>query len=218
VTEAELHAFSGEHLFYELEMTFWTAPLVVQYAMPKNVDEQVIKNALLESFLVHVRVLKAFLYDPRSYADDVLAEDYVTNPEEWQKRRGPVPDALKRASRRTGGEVAHLTTRRESEPTARQWNPRELLDALIPAVCQFVAMTPPARLDWRIHQLAVDLGCKTQKNRGAHLQEVLRDASKRSSTPDTGSGNLWSRHPTAQQEGSGGGCAWRRSSAPRAGS
>jgi hypothetical protein len=166
MTDAELQAFSGEHLFYELEMTFWTAPLVVKYAVPKDVDDQVIKNALLESFLVHVRSLKAFLYDPKGREDDVCADDYVVNAEEWRRARGEVPDLLKRAAQRTGGEVAHLTTRRRSEPDERQWDVRELVKALVQPFCQFVAMTPAGRLDWRIHHLAADLGSEGQR-RGA---------------------------------------------------
>lgn len=56
----------GTILFYELEMAFSTGPLALRYAEPASVDEQVIRNALVESFLVHVRVLKAFLYDRRT--------------------------------------------------------------------------------------------------------------------------------------------------------
>ena len=119
MNEAELHAFSSEHLYYELEMVFFTAPLCVHYREPKDVDEQVIKNALLESFTIHVRVLKAFLFDPRGRLDDVIADDYVANPEEWRRARGPVPEILRHASERAGGEVAHLTTRRQSEPAAK---------------------------------------------------------------------------------------------------
>ena len=79
MNETELQAFSGEHLYYELEMVFFTAPLCIQYREPKDVDEQVIKNALLESFAIHVRVLKAFLFDPRGRLDDVISDDYVAN-------------------------------------------------------------------------------------------------------------------------------------------
>jgi hypothetical protein len=159
VNETELQAFSGEHLYYEWEMVFFTAPLCIQYREPKDVDEQVIKNALLESFAIHVRVLKAFLFDPRGRLDDVISDDYVANPEEWRRARGPVPEILRRASDRTGGEVAHLTTRRQSEPAAKHWPLQELLQALTPPVCQFIAMTPVARLDWRFPMLAADLGC-----------------------------------------------------------
>jgi len=164
VNEAELHAFSGEHLYYELEMVFFTAPFCVHYREPKNVDEQVIKNALLESFAIHVRVLKAFLFDPRLRLDDVIADDYVADPGEWRRAREPVPEILMRASERTGGEVAHLTTRRQSEPAAKHWPLQELLQALTPPVCRFIAMTPAARLDWRFPMLAADLGCV--KNEG----------------------------------------------------
>lgn len=159
MNDAELHAFSGEHLYHELEMVFFTAPLCIHYRAPKDVDEQVIKNALLESFAIHVRVLKAFLFDQRGRPDDVIADDYVANLEEWRRARGPMPEILRRASERAGGEVAHLTTRRQSEPAAKHWPLQELLQALTPPVCQFIAMTPAARLDWRFGMLAADLGC-----------------------------------------------------------
>src|SRR5258706_1588290 len=95
-------------------MVFFTAPLCIQFREPKDVDEQVIKNALLESFAIHVRVLKAFLFDPRGRLDDVISDDYVANPEEWRRALGPVPEILMRASDRTRGERAHPTKPRPS--------------------------------------------------------------------------------------------------------
>jgi hypothetical protein len=132
----------------------------------RTLTTSVINNALLESFLVHVRSLKAFLYDPKGREDDVCADDYVVNAEEWRRARGEVPDLLKKAAQRTGGEVAHLSTRRRLEPDAKQWDVRELVQALVQPFCQFVAMTPAGRLDWRIHHLAADLGSEGQR-RGA---------------------------------------------------
>jgi hypothetical protein len=160
MTDDELLAFSGEHLFYELEMVFWAGPLALAYAAPESVDQQIIKNALVESFATHLRVLTAFFYDGRKWRDDVIAEDYVADVAAWRAARGPVPEVLKRAAQRTGGEVAHLTRRRHADPGNKAWAPPELIGALADPVRTFVAMTPPTRLDWRVRTLAAELGAR----------------------------------------------------------
>jgi hypothetical protein len=166
VTDEELRSFSGEHLFYELEMVFSVGPLAMKYARAESLEDQVIKNALIESFAIHVRVLKAFFYDAARWPEDVTAVDYVSNAEEWILRRGNAPDVLETAAKRASGETAHLTTRRRSEPEAKHWAVQPLLGALTGIFCRFVSMTPKARLDWRIYMLASDLGFKSQEGSG----------------------------------------------------
>ena len=66
-------------------------------------------NALLESFVIHLRALIDFLYSDRPREDDVIAEDYFLNADDWIKFRPEQSEVLKLAKRRAGKEIAHLT-------------------------------------------------------------------------------------------------------------
>jgi hypothetical protein len=151
VTDDELHTFSIEHLYYELEMLFFMGEWLLS---PSAADrELIVKNALIEAFLIHARSLTAFLHDrpnPR-YPNDVTAEHYVADVDQWRARRGPVPDVLEVLRKRTGQEIAHLTTLRH--PTGspeKAWSPQEIIDALRPRLKAFVDEVPPQRIDWRL--------------------------------------------------------------------
>lgn len=154
MTDQELRAFSGEHLYYEVEMAFAAGQLALRFANPASVEDWAIRNALIESFAAHVRVLKSFLYDQRGQPDDVIAADYVAVPLAWEQARGPVPAALTQAAQRTGKEVAHLTRRRHAgNVPEKQWAPYALLAALAVPLKQFVVMVPETRLAPRLREL-----------------------------------------------------------------
>lgn len=159
MTDEELREFADEHLYYEIEMALFAGPLALRYANPASVEEQVIKNALLESFVTHIRVLKEFFYDERGRPDDVIADDYVDDPEAWHQARGPLPEVLARAARRTGKGVVHLTRGRVvAHPSEKEWVPAELIQALTGPLQQFVALVPRHRLNWKFQMLVSDLG------------------------------------------------------------
>lgn len=52
-----------------------------------------IHNALVESFLIHVRLLIEFLYKDKRYKDNVMAADFFSPPEKWRAIR-PVKSKL----------------------------------------------------------------------------------------------------------------------------
>jgi hypothetical protein len=158
MTDEELLKFSGDHIQYELEMTFFLAPMLLNYVSPQTFDENIIKNALLESFLAHVRVLKAFLYDEPKWDDDVVADYYVRDVEAWHQARGPVPHVLAEAARRVGKEIVHLTTgRHDPDAPERGWNPIVVRDALVHPLKLFLRMGRPELLDWKVKQLITDV-------------------------------------------------------------
>jgi len=158
MSDEELLRFSGDHVQYELEMTFFVAPMLLRYATPRDFDENIIKNALLEAFVAHVRVLKAFLYDNPQRDDDVSAEHYVGDVEAWRTARGPVPDVLAAAAKRVGKEVVHLTRgRHDPDSPQRDWNPLGILDALVRPLKLFLSMARPGVLDWRVRQLITEV-------------------------------------------------------------
>jgi hypothetical protein len=134
----ELRAMS-EHVLYEIEMFSYTTDLLTPelwQGVPAFMATGA-HNALIESFTIHVRALRDFLYaEPRG--DDASAADYF--PEGvWSAIRLPEPDVLRDARRRTGKEIAHLTyARLDGEADGKLWPHREIVDALRSALFRFI--------------------------------------------------------------------------------
>lgn len=149
MTDDELYAHS-EHPYYELEMVFFMG----EWLMSPDAGERelIVNNALIEAFLIHARSLTAFLhYEPNpKYPDDLTAEHYVADVEQWRAARGPMPEALKVLTYRTGKEIAHLTTKRyPSGSPQKGWSPQTIIDALAPRLKLFIDHVPAPRIDWR---------------------------------------------------------------------
>ncbi len=153
MTEDELRQFSANHLLYELEMLFFVSEILLleRFRSPESSQDNIIKNALIESFTIHLRGMTDFLYRQRRQPDDVLADNYVRDVEEWRARRGEMPEGLRVAVQRTGKEIAHLTTKRYADGAAeKHWSPQELTKAVVAPLKRFVAAVPPERLDFGV--------------------------------------------------------------------
>jgi len=106
-----------------------------------------IANAVLESFLIHVRALMDFLYSDAPQSDDVVAEDYFANPDDWKKARPPLSDILIHARRRTGKHVAHLTYARLGlKPETKQWPFVEIANEISTVLNVFLDNVPKGNL------------------------------------------------------------------------
>ena len=73
---------------------------------------QTIHNALVESFVMHVRNLYEFFVQPSG--DALSALHYFSTPEEWHRCRGKVGQRLQKACERARTEVAHITSERKN--------------------------------------------------------------------------------------------------------
>lgn len=108
---------ASAHLHYEVWMLASTANalasgIAVQGWLP---------NALLESFVIHLRALSDFLYAEAKKPDDVLASDFF-GPEEWSKLRPVESELLKKARLRAHKEIVHLTYERLNvTPETKPW-------------------------------------------------------------------------------------------------
>ena len=134
---------AADHLAYEVRMFFGTAreverrtrrkgnssgvPCVSTGGYPPELEREshvgvgddVLWDALVESFLIHFRALVDFLF-LRPSNDDVAAKHYVPSGADMHTC---VPPSLRRLKRRVHKEVAHLTYARtlRSEPEDREW-------------------------------------------------------------------------------------------------
>lgn len=109
---------ASNHLFYEI----WMFQTLAQGMASGIAGEGAINNALLESFAIHVRALIGFFYSENPRGDDIIAEDFFPNPEDWISQRPLKAELLDRAKKRADKEVAHLTyTRLDVTPEQKPW-------------------------------------------------------------------------------------------------
>jgi hypothetical protein len=107
---------ASHHLHYEINMLRSLA----QGLASGIAGQGTIANALLESFVIHLRCVLDFLYPPADQRpDDVVAQDYF---DDWENRRPPMPAKLSKVRGRAGKEVAHLTyARLDVTAEAKRW-------------------------------------------------------------------------------------------------
>jgi hypothetical protein len=122
-SDEELVAVS-EHLLYEIQMLFGTARTMATSIIGDGKDFQTwsIRNAMVESFTVHTRILLDFLYPSKMGRDDVIADDFFDNPSTWVGQRPAESALLTEIHRRVGKEIAHLTyARLDVTPETKPW-------------------------------------------------------------------------------------------------
>ncbi len=160
-SDEELRAAS-KHLGYEVDM-FLEAAAELQrmkehptwattYAstesgfVPEEAADTATWNALLESFLIHARVLFDFLYasDPRR--DDVTAEHYAAG---WEGKRPGASQNLLELKRRVNKEVAHISYVRLERPTEaeKHWEFAQIAKEMCQLLLAFLANAKPSCLD-----------------------------------------------------------------------
>lgn len=112
----------------------------------------VIKNALVEAFTVHARVLLNVFYPSNPRSDDVLARDYLDDPDTWDRLRPPLSPAPHAVDRRVAKEVAHLTyARLKVTRQEKQWPFLEIAQDMAIIVTKFNSLVPELRVgpEWR---------------------------------------------------------------------
>src|SRR5262245_3587234 len=103
------------------------------------------RNADIESFGIHARVLTDFLYRGRGrgQSTDAIASDFFEDPEEWKRLRGKIPAELRTVNDRVGSEMVHLSYDR-SVPS-RPWDYQAIWRALSNVLRTFVDHASPER-------------------------------------------------------------------------
>jgi hypothetical protein len=141
-TQEELQAAS-EHLLYEINMVRGTSAELSKTSEDRRTGT--IWNALLESFVLHSRVLLCVFYpDASPHADDVLALDFFRESQPW--RPPSLPSTLSKVRVRANKHLAHLTYTRGVVPADKVWNFVEISTALEGVVRAFLAAVQPRYL------------------------------------------------------------------------
>ena len=146
LSDAELRAWAHEHLLYEMrQLLHAAAQLGERKGQPKDPDS----NALFESWAVHVRCLKEFLWGSRGrYAHDAFAADFCAHGN-WTNRP-PFPDALTEIDdrKRLGRELVHLSYLRSHVPAeAKDWPVADVTAEIVEALGDLALDALPERLD-----------------------------------------------------------------------
>jgi len=150
-TDAERHMLS-EHLQYDIQMTFDLSDVLFSLFVgpPATPLDQVVRNALLESFLVRARSVVEFLWHDRRKQEDALAADYFP-PGDWKRMRPDRPQRLNRlVTQKVGWGAMHLTyprARTTGNPQAKQWEPVRMCAALEPTARLFIDNVVAAQFD-----------------------------------------------------------------------
>jgi hypothetical protein len=120
-SDERLREFAREHLYYEVWMLaglteqFQSIVAAIDGAGPDgepDIPDLVTRNAQVESFAIHARVLIDFLYSGPQRPDDAVAADFFDKEEDWRTLRPAKTKELERVPRRVGKGVAHLTYER----------------------------------------------------------------------------------------------------------
>jgi hypothetical protein len=144
--------WAHEHLVYEAAML---SHAVDKFANKDLSDQD--HNAFLESFAVHVRCLRGFLWGSRTKAkpDDAFASDFCA-PGVWEQSKPTLPDALSRIEgkrQRIGREIVHLTYHRlDIEAETKDWDLTALMAAIAEGLHRFAKVAKEERLDPRTRE------------------------------------------------------------------
>jgi hypothetical protein len=109
---------ASDHLYYEI----WMLTTLADGLASEVAGNGPIANALLESFIIHVRVVIDFLYAIKQRPDDVIAEDFFDAPEQWTDMRPTLSELLSQTKSRADKKLAHLSYERlNATPENNNW-------------------------------------------------------------------------------------------------
>ena len=127
---------ASKFIVYHIKMYVETLLWLQQHARPYGWDT--VRNAILESHLVHERVLINFLcYVMPKQDTDVLAVHYFS--ESANDFHPPQDDLLNNEAKNIGGQLVHLTVRSTRLKSEQEWRIRETVNKLVPALKEFLS-------------------------------------------------------------------------------
>lgn len=126
------HVAASKHLKYEIDMFIHTARLIESKRISGGIGD-----AVLESWVLHLRNLIDFFYTEKKQ-DDIVIADFMEG-DEWKGHFPEYTSELRRAKSRANKEMAHLSLSRVGIQTEdRQWAVGALTNALLDRAKAFV--------------------------------------------------------------------------------
>ena len=134
---------AAEHVQYEINRLIDAQELLSRNLSPA------LTNLVLESFLIHVRNLDAFFYNPRKNRNDVLAEDFYPDASEWAENRPQLPKVIKENRTRLHRSLAHLSySRLRYTGENKKWPHDKMRTEMLKVVKEFLRYLPSDRRAW----------------------------------------------------------------------
>lgn len=127
--------FAAQYFIYHVRMYVETLIWLQTHERPEGWDT--IRNAVLETHLVHERVLVNFICNATAKDTDVIAIDYFhDSPNVFL----PLEDEfLKSQAKSIGGQLVHLTIKAMPKLKSEQeWSIRDVATKLVPAIKVFL--------------------------------------------------------------------------------
>jgi hypothetical protein len=149
MTKEELVAFSGEHLYYELNMFFGVSKL-----LNEGIHDQYIYSALLESFIIHASAILDFFYKPPHKVDDASALHFINDVAKWKKIRPSYDKYFRKFHRRRSREVVHLSYKRlEVRSNEKRWELGKVVPSIQNLVQLFLDVADPELIHPRLEKI-----------------------------------------------------------------
>ena len=150
LTDRELLDYSKEHVVYEL----WMFRAVGQALTAPLQMTEPLRNARIESFVIHLRNLIDFFYSGQVQADDVVAAEFFEGSDDWP-RLSSISPTLSTARIRAHKEVSHLTRKRfAGTPPEKGWEVPELMSEMKGVLNQFVRSASSKKLHTAVAEFA----------------------------------------------------------------
>ena len=135
--------FASKYFIYHVRMYVETLLWLQSHARPEGWDT--VRNAVLETHLIHERVLINFISNSIAKDTDVLAIDYFhDSPYDFHPLQD---DFLHSQAKSIGGQLVHLTTKGIPKLKSEQeWYIRNTVAKLVPALKEFLGNVTESRL------------------------------------------------------------------------
>jgi hypothetical protein len=115
-------------LHYEREMFYATATDLSSQKPGKEKYPQHVVNALVESFVIHTRVLIEFFYPSESvHSDTILARHFFSPNKNWTRHCPKKSKLVRDTKERADNLLAHLTYTRSEGKLNKKWPVAEIV-------------------------------------------------------------------------------------------
>jgi len=149
IKKEHLVVFSGEHLYYELNMFFGLSKL-----LSEGINDQYVYSALLESFIIHTCLILDFFYKPPRKADDASVIHFIDDIKKWKRLRPSYDKYFRKFHRRRSREVVHLSYKRlEVEKSEKLWDIGKIVPNIRELLSAFFEAANPDLLHTNLHKL-----------------------------------------------------------------
>jgi len=132
-----------------LHYEFWMLGTAMNLLRHKRCKED--ENVAIESFGIHARVLTDFLFKMVGSDTDVLAIDFLDDVESWKKYVSQHTEVYEYIQKRTGKEIAHLTTDRLNvTPDEKKWDCLKIYGQIKEVFVEFMSRVPNDKLEHKL--------------------------------------------------------------------